>query len=275
MCGGIGNTAVSEEMILEEEAVSEEQINQDVETEPTKWRKKKLIARSVVVIIYISFALSILIGNFLKKNDYIKKEELQDVILRVVNKNEKKLEILKSIIENPNNYVTREKEKFSINFLSIDSLMSNFNYYENYYEKPISLKSILIELRDKEYIKINGSEETIKKLEDYITELNKISLIDKLLPNQKDNFYNIKGKLDEQNYNLIKIDLDKIIEEIDLKNKLTDKYLANSDQSYRLSVISLFIAVISFIPILLWIFTSLKKFFLFLKQKFKFGGQND
>ena len=212
-----------------------------------------------MLLLYI--CLAILFMRHIKTNiNSIEKDKFQNIILTVIEKKEVDLNILKSISTNPNNYIDKKMSTILYSFIFIDDTQ--------YYEKPIILKNVLIELRDKEYIKSNSNQKTIGKLENYIKELSKVSLIDRLLINQKDHFYNIKDKLSDEKYTLIKLDIEKIIEELDLKNKLTDKYLANSDLSYNISILSLILSIIG-------VFSAITKVFNFLKERFSSKKSKD
>ncbi|MEG2848088.1 MAG: hypothetical protein RR904_04835 [Bacilli bacterium] len=239
-------------------------------TEYVVQKKKKKWPRIVIIIIFYIVFFRIIQKQIIV-DDLIEKSKLHGIILKIFEKEKVKLDVLKSIIESPNNYTLEEIEKTS-------TTIFNSNREGKYYEKPISLKTVLIELRNKEYIKEKESTAILNKLEATISELEKVSPIDKLLTNQKEHFYNIKTKLNEEEYNLVKSDLDKIMGELELKNKLIDKYLANSDTSYMMAIISLIFATISLIPVVSWAVTGTKQAWNFIKSFLKgkkVGGQNE
>jgi len=153
-----------------------------------------------------------------------------------------------SAIENGADYIT-VKHIFDTKELLKPTLLGQFESknMENIYKQTITLDEVLMDLKASCFIKKEEkplSEELVKKIDSIIQQNNEINPFDKLEEHQKYFFNNVRRIL-KINYPDIHNDLIKISDEMDRKNQLVNKYLANSEWSYKLSIYALLISIAS------------------------------
>lgn len=119
---------------------------------------------------------------------------------------------------------------------------------EEIYQEEVPFGEILKVVKSY-YVQNTDNDTIVKKLKKLITEYNKSSPFDILEKNQKYFFENIKKK--SQNYNEIEKDIQQIVKEMESKNKLVNKYLKNSEDSFSNSKIAMALASISLLLTLL------------------------
>lgn len=215
-----------------------------------KERKKSKI-KIIVMVTYI-FLIVIFSPLLLIEDKGIEKIKIQESIKTIL-KNKGDLEILKSTLST---FPT-----VRITFLSIIKRKIEV------YHESVPIEKILIDMRNNNYKSENFDTQLNEKITLLLKENGKTSPIDKVTKNQAEYFLNIKGKLDEENYNKIENDLIKIIEDMSYNNELINVYLAQADKSYLFSIIALIISAISVPVVVIQLVEAVRNYFNTRKMK--------
>lgn len=115
----------------------------------------------------------------------------------------------------------------------------------DYYVGNVSLSTILKDIEVDSYKQLNVDEDSIfcAKLRAIIEENDLLNPFDKLENNQKYYFENLKTKLDTS-YTEVAPDVIRIVDELDNKNKLVNRYLDKSEISFYVSISALIFSII-------------------------------
>ena len=193
---------------------------------------------SVVCVLLLLFVvLPIVIGLVRYYSEYlVERDTIKSAISEVINKGAS-LDIVKDVYED--RIITHRR-------IVID------NGEEIYYSQDTPLSKILSDLRVDYYSsqKYVGSDSLyLSRLNAIIEENLSLNPFDNLEESQIQLFKNLKKDLGV-GYDTVREDVNKIVHELEEKNKLVSQYLNNADTSLRLSIIALAISlVVAFIQI--------------------------
>lgn len=205
------------------------------EPRPERQPKSLLVRIRNGIIITLLFGLVLAIGRYFYVNNEdrgLEKEKIQAAII--------------SIVENGGD-LSAVKHAYMTYPISKISLWDIFGKIPDAYDKGTALSNILDDLRTAQFLdtgKKTKNPEFLPRLEGLIKEHQTINPFDKLELTQKDHFIEVKDKLGE-NYNLVERQMNKIADEMAVKNRLVTEYLADSEKSLRLSQIGLFLALLT------------------------------
>jgi hypothetical protein len=134
---------------------------------------------------------------------------------------------------------------------------------ENYYPESTSLSTILNDLLKDYYL--NSTKDTLylRHLQAIIAEHEEVNPFDKLASNQRFMFENIRHKLQED-YIIVREDLNRIADEMNNRNLLVEEYLSKSTLSYWLSIAAIGVTI----------FLSTFQIYLHLKRERKPGEKS-
>ena len=115
----------------------------------------------------------------------------------------------------------------------------------DYYVGNVSLSAILKDVEVDSYKQLNVGEDSVffAKLRAIIEENDLLNPFDKLENNQKYYFENLKTRLDSS-YNEVAPDVIRIVDELDNKNKIVNRYLDKSEISFYVSISALIITIL-------------------------------
>lgn len=119
-----------------------------------------------------------------------------------------------------------------------------FKREQNFYKKPINLEQVLKDIKSDNYLSNEFDNVLNENIVNLLNNEKQISPIDKLDKNQAHYFHNIKSKVDPNIYSKIETDILKIVDELSIKNEIINKYLNQSNTSYLISWIALFISLL-------------------------------
>lgn len=193
---------------------------------------------SVVCVLLLLFVvLPIVIGLVRYYSEYlVERDTIKSAISEVINKGAS-LDIVKDVYED--RIITHRR-------IVID------NGEEIYYSQDTPLSKILSDLRVDYYSsqKYVGSDSLyLSRLNAIIEENLSLNPFDNLEESQIQLFKNLKNDIGV-GYDTVREDVNKIVHELEEKNKLVSQYLNNADTSLRLSIIALAISlVVAFIQI--------------------------
>jgi len=118
------------------------------------------------------------------------------------------------------------------------------NDKKDYYKSPISLVNVLKDIQSDFYLKTASNTLNIKRVVELIKEHEQRNPFDELSEIQKDQFNNIRIKLDS-NYELVEQEVNKLSNDMKQNNKLINQYLSDSKTSLYVSIASLIFALIT------------------------------
>lgn len=118
----------------------------------------------------------------------------------------------------------------------------SFKNEVNVYKESVPLSVVLEDIRANQFLSDSTDLEFIKKIDNIILDHNQTNPFDRLDDIQKDMFVNVRLKLPE-NYPVIQNDINKIAEEMNVKNLLVDKYLDRSTMSFWVSISALVFSI--------------------------------
>lgn len=124
-------------------------------------------------------------------------------------------------------------------------ILNQSEFLQKHYPEDVTIAFVLEDIRA-DYFKTNTPNDSsvyLSKLNEIIAENNITNPFDKLEDPQKYNFENIKSKLDS-NYVLIQSDINKVTDELNIKNQLVGRYLSRSELSYKISIIALILTIL-------------------------------
>jgi hypothetical protein len=185
-------------------------------------RRDRLATLLIFTLLYTLIVLYII-----SKDKFTSKEDIQNQLVVAIN-NQATIDVIKNIYQN----------RTSIEHIYI--LLQDKNNYYNYND---SLSQILNDIKTKFYLKDKSSIDINKTkiiIEDYLL----TNPYDSLETSQKDVFINIRQKLDNNQYEIIKNDLEKIAKEITQQNNLVNQYLKDSTNSFWISISALVFSAI-------------------------------
>lgn len=113
---------------------------------------------------------------------------------------------------------------------------------ENIYAEPTPLPIILNDILREAYTKKPDPEITIK-ISRILSLHNQVNPFDRLEPNQKFMFENIRVKLDS-NYLKVQSDVNRIADEMTVKNALINEYLNKSNTGFWISIVALVLTIV-------------------------------
>lgn len=204
--------------------------NEPKEKEPNTITIKKAIFSifsSLFAIIFV-LGLSSYLTNLDNPDSYFSKSIQNDISLAINNGGD--LATVKHIFN------SRKIEKKGI-------LEIFFGTKKPVYPENTSLEDVLADLKVNYYLNNKKNKYYLNKLENIISIHNQINPFDKLESNQRFSFENIRQKLDT-NYVIVQEDLNRVVDELNNKNLLVNKYLDQSTTSYWISIIALVLTVI-------------------------------
>jgi hypothetical protein len=152
----------------------------------------------------------------------------------------------KQIDESISNLISNGADLDTINYELKNSQLEQKSFLigDEFYGDNVNLSDVLISIK-RNYYKDRQPRDTFStKLDAIITEHNEVDPFSKLQSYQKDLFSNVRYKADVSYVN-INADINKIVQELDNKNTLVDEYLDKSNLSFWVSMLGLFIAVIT------------------------------
>ena len=150
---------------------------------------------------------------------------------------------IKTVIENGAD-INTVKHIYNSRTIKNSNLFDRFKgTEESFYSGNTALSQILNDLEVDYYLSKSTDSIYPRTLKRIIETYNQINPFDKLEPNQKFAFENIRTKLDK-NYILIQDDFNRISDELDNKNQLVNKYLQKSNISYWISITALVLTII-------------------------------
>lgn len=121
------------------------------------------------------------------------------------------------------------------------------NSFDDYYEERISMQKVLRDLKAELFLKKNVNQELAKMVKDKLNEHKRTDPFDKLELGQKIHFEVVQTKLADK-YSDIQININRIVDELDNKNKLVAKYLTDATLSLRIAMIALIIGLFALVP---------------------------
>ncbi|MEM9831175.1 MAG: hypothetical protein AAF944_11095 [Bacteroidota bacterium] len=196
-------------------------------------RTRRLISTflSLSVSLISSMTLALLVSGTTGRTskDYFSKSIKKDISFSI--NNNANIDVVKNIYEN--------REIKSPNLIK-----DIFNKVEEeYYLEGTPLSKILDDLKTDYYL--NDSVDTLylRKLTQIISTHSQTNPFDKLDDNQKNDFENIRAKL-EHDYSRVQSDLVRIADELYNRNNLVTTYLDKSTLSYWISIIALFMTIL-------------------------------
>lgn len=192
---------------------------------------------------------------------YIDKEALHSKITLAA-KNGASLEDIKQF------YLGAKKEKnpTSSDWLENIIIPNMKKDIQGYYSGDVSLLDVLKNTKAELFLKEKIDIELIKIISEKIDEHSQSNPFDRLEQGQKIYFETIKTKLKE-NYDLIQDDINRVVDELDEKNQLTNKYLSDSTMSYNLSIYAFIIGILALLPLI-------KSFWEWIRDKIKGNIKN-
>ena len=107
--------------------------------------------------------------------------------------------------------------------------------------------SIQVKKTRKLYLNSEVKPDLIKLISEKLNEHEQSNPFDRLEPGQRVHFELVQTKLGT-NYVQIQDNINRIVDEIDNKNKLVDKYFSDATMSYRISIIALLIGLLALLP---------------------------
>lgn len=200
----------------------------------TTSKKNRKTEFRILILIEISLIIFMLFLMNLESNKTKDKQNLQSIIVTSI-KNGAHRDTMKNII---------------LTYPSLTLKQHIFHNKNSVYKNSISLEQVLKDINSKNYTSEKFNNDLNLKIVKLLEEEKQSSPIDKLDKNQAHLFQNIKLKLDTESYSKIELDLLKIIEDLSVKNSLIHKYLNQSDISFYISWVALFISVLG-LPIVL------------------------
>lgn len=129
----------------------------------------------------------------------------------------------------------------------VDSLVSLFrgpgaSINDETYIEPIDLSTVLKDIKSDYRIKDGDNLKLIESMAQLIDEHEKTSPFDKLDPSQRIHFEMIKVKLGD-NYSIAQDSINRVVDELDSKNMLVNKYFSEATLSYRYSLLALVLSL--------------------------------
>jgi len=109
------------------------------------------------------------------------------------------------------------------------------------------MEKVLKDLKAELFLKDNVNQELAKRIKDKLNEHKRTDPFDKLEPGQKVHFEAVQTKLAGK-YSDIQTNINRIVDELDNKNKLVAEYLTDATLSYKISIIALIIAILAWVP---------------------------
>lgn len=218
-------------------------VKEDVETSADRRRKDERydLVTSILSVVGVLLILLVVLPTVVMLVRYhseflVEKDTIQSAISEVINKGAS-LDIVKDVYAD--RIITHRR-------IVID------NGEEIYYSQDTPLSKILSDLRVDFYSsqKYVGSDSLyLSRLNAIIEENLSLNPFDNLEEAQIQLFKNLKKDIGV-GYDTVREDVNKIVHELEDKNKLVSKYLNNSETSLRLSIIALAISlVVAFIQI--------------------------
>ena len=227
-----------QEETQEEIQITDERLKEIQALLESKTRSKNVIL-SMITTILIGVIASVL-ASFMfptEKSTFVSKYTIQKEITQAVS-NGADLRAIKQIYKNR-----------SIEKRSIFDVFIVFGSEKNPYPSDIPLSTILEDIRANQFLTEKRNPDLIIKLDEVIKTYYATNPFDKLEPNQKDFFENIRIKL-AGNYDAVQSDMHKISDELYNKNALVTKYLKDSTLSFWVSIAALiFSFVISIVQL--------------------------
>jgi hypothetical protein len=138
-------------------------------------------------------------------------------------------------------------EKSFLGFKSFFSSESEITFDKVSYKEPIALSTVLKDIKSDLWINSGDNSELISSFATLIDENEKTNPFDKLEPSQKVHFEIIKDKLGS-NYAEAQESINRIIDEMENKSNLINKYFSEATLSYRLSLAAFVLSIFSIMP---------------------------
>jgi hypothetical protein len=118
----------------------------------------------------------------------------------------------------------------------------SFGEEDGVYKESVPLSVVLEDIRANLFLIEKPDLELVNKIDKIILDHHQTNPFDRLDEIQKDMFINIRLKLPDD-YQIIQNDINKIADEINVKNQLVDKYLDRSTMSFWVSISALVFSI--------------------------------
>lgn len=222
-------------------------------THKEKNTNREMIEMSLYVII-LAIVIAILLGYLLESSNtihyQIEKTKIHSKLI-VATKNGASLDDIKQL------YLSSDRENGSNLLAAItgsETRVNNNKYYNNNSNFVEILKNIKAELYLQEKIDLSLITSIAKK----INEHEQSNPFDKLEPNQRVHFEIIQKQLGDK-YTSIQSNMNRIVDQMENKNKLVNEYLNDATMSYKISLFAFFIGLLALFPVTLGLWNWIKK----------------